>query len=232
MLDITRIRAICFDVDGTLSDTDDLMVARLAPWLRPLARWAGRPPERLARRIVMALDAPFNELYALTDHLGIDDELVRLAAWIGRWLPHRPATFRLVPGVRDMLDTLRPYYPLAVISTRPEASTRAFLEHFNLTSYFKVIVTGQTCPRTKPHPDPVLLAAERLGVPPTACLMVGDTPVDIHSGRTAGAQTVGVLCGFGDEAELRRAGADLILPTTADLLDLLGRPPGSAIIKP
>jgi N-acetyl-D-muramate 6-phosphate phosphatase len=52
-------------------------------------------------------------------------------------------------------------------------------------------------------------------------LMVGDTTVDIHAGRSAGAQTAGVLCGFGEEKELRGAGADHILSTTADLRSLL-----------
>ncbi len=51
--------------------------------------------------------------------------------------------------------------------------------------------------------------------------MVGDATVDIRSGRFAGAQTIGVLCGFGEEAELRRQGADSILRTTADLGALL-----------
>jgi phosphoglycolate phosphatase-like HAD superfamily hydrolase len=53
-----------------------------------------------------------------------------------------------------------------------------------------------------------------MGVFPAQCLMIGDTTVDIRAGKAAGAQTVGVLCGFGEEAELRRWGADLILPTT------------------
>ena len=52
--------------------------------------------------------------------------------------------------------------------------------------------------------------------------MIGDTTVDIRAGRAAGAQTVGVLCGFGSERELRRAGADLILASTAELGEMLG----------
>ena len=51
--------------------------------------------------------------------------------------------------------------------------------------------------------------------------MAGDTTVDIRAGKSAGAQTVGVLCGFGEEPELRRQGADLILPGTADLVKVL-----------
>ena len=53
--------------------------------------------------------------------------------------------------------------------------------------------------------------------------MVGDTPVDIQAGKKAGAQTVGVLCGFGTEKELLRAGADLILKTTSALPEILLR---------
>jgi phosphoglycolate phosphatase len=51
--------------------------------------------------------------------------------------------------------------------------------------------------------------------------MVGDTSVDIRAGKKAGAQTVGVLCGFGMEDELRKCGADLILSNTADLVQVI-----------
>jgi phosphoglycolate phosphatase-like HAD superfamily hydrolase len=60
-----------------------------------------------------------------------------------------------------------------------------------------------------------------MDVPTSSCLMVGDTQVDIITGKKAGAQTVGVLCGFGDKNELERAGADLILDNTADLMGYL-----------
>jgi phosphoglycolate phosphatase len=51
--------------------------------------------------------------------------------------------------------------------------------------------------------------------------MIGDTTVDIRAGKSAGAQTVGVLCGFGEEAELKSWGADLVLESTAQLADVL-----------
>ena len=74
---------------------------------------------------------------------------------------------------------------------------------------------------TKPFPDPIFWAAEQMGVPAANCLMIGDTTVDIRAGRSAGAQTVGVLCGFGEEFELRQRGADEILETTPKLAGLL-----------
>jgi phosphoglycolate phosphatase-like HAD superfamily hydrolase len=86
------------------------------------------------------------------------------------------------------------------------------------------VITARTCWRTKPHPAPVLRAAEELGLLAQACVMVGDTVVDIRAGKRAGAQAIAVLCGFGERGELTAAGADLVLETTADLPDvLLGR---------
>jgi phosphoglycolate phosphatase-like HAD superfamily hydrolase len=73
----------------------------------------------------------------------------------------------------------------------------------------------------KPHPEPLLFAAREMGVQPEECLMIGDTTIDIRTGKSAGAQTVGVLCGFGTERELVAAGAGLVLPTTSDLLAFL-----------
>lgn len=213
-IDPQRVRALCFDVDGTLSDTDDLYVRRLK-------RWIGS--ERLARRLVMWLEAPGNGLLILADRLGIDDEMIKLIDWMYRHRRKRWREFLIIPGVAEMLQRLSRHYPLAVISSRDEHSTRQFLDHFNLTPLFQVIVTALTCEHTKPYPDPILYAAQAIGVRSEACLMIGDTTVDIRAGRAAGAQTVGVLCGFGEENELRRAGADLILPTTADLESVLER---------
>jgi phosphoglycolate phosphatase len=92
-----------------------------------------------------------------------------------------------------------------------------FLKQFDLQKYFDPVVTGLSAPHTKPYPDPILLAARQMGVRPQECLMIGDTTVDMRAGKAAGAQTVGVLCGFGEAPELKQLGADLILETTGDL---------------
>lgn len=218
-LDLQHIQALCFDVDGTLSDTDDLYVNRFSGLLGRLP-WV-RDPERLARRLVMWVESPGNALLGLTDTIGLDDEMIHLIDWMSRHRRHRPPRFLLVPGVEDMLCRLHGHYPMAVVSARDERGTLAFLEHFDLRGYFDVVVTALSAEHTKPYPDPVRLAARKMGVAPDVCLMTGDTTVDIRAGRSAGAQTVGVLCGFGEETELRRAGADLILPGTADLAGAL-----------
>jgi HAD superfamily hydrolase (TIGR01509 family) len=217
-LDLSKIHALCFDVDGTLSDTDDLYAQKVS---RYLPRFLFRDPMRAARRFVMWIESPGNALLGLADTLGIDNEMIAIINWMYRHRKHSPKKFMLVPGVDEMLKHLHGRYPMAVVSARDENGTMAFLYQFDLTKYFDVIVTGLSAKHTKPYPDPILLAAQKMNVPPEYCLMIGDTTVDIRAGKSAGAQTVGVLCGFGEEPELRKFGADMILESTPKLVELL-----------
>jgi HAD superfamily hydrolase (TIGR01549 family) len=216
-LDISRIRALCFDVDGTLSDTDDQYAQRIA---NLLPRFLFPNPMQTARRLVMWVEAPGNALLGFADTIGIDDEMTAFIEWINRNCKHPRKNFLLVPGVDKMLAQMQGRYPMAVVSARDEKSTMRFLNQFDLCKYFDVIVTGLSASHTKPYPDPILLAAQKMGVKPADCLMIGDTTVDIRAGKAAGAQALGVLCGFGEEAELKQLGADLILKSTSDLTEV------------
>lgn len=222
-LDLDRIQALLFDVDGTLSDTDDHLVHRLARLLTPFRMFfPGRDVLHAARRFVMWSEAPGNFLIGLPDRFGLDDELYALIDRFSRaGGGKRIKSFWIIPGVKELLQRLHTRYPMAVVSAREGSSTRKFLEQYDLLPYFDPIVTALSAEHTKPFPDPILFAAKAMGVEPHNCLMVGDTTVDILSARAAGAQSVGVLCGFGEEKELRQKGADLILPTTADLAQVL-----------
>ncbi len=217
-LDHSLVKALCFDVDGTLSDTDDLYVQKV---LFFFPRFLFKDPLRAARRFIMWIEAPGNALLGLADTLGIDDEMMAVIHWLSRRRKHSLKKFLLIPGVDEMLKQLHGHYPMAVVSARDEKGTMTFLEQFDLVKYFDVIVTGLSAKHTKPYPDPILLAAQKMNVAPENCLMIGDTTVDIRAGNSAGAQAVGVLCGFGEESELKKMGADLILQDTTKLLDVL-----------
>jgi phosphoglycolate phosphatase-like HAD superfamily hydrolase len=222
-LDIPRIRALCFDVDGTLSDTDDQFVAKLARFLTPFKFFfPEKSPKPFARKIVMFTEAPGNFLISIPDKLRIDDEIAALGDFIFRKGHNQKSRgFLLIPGVAEALTKLNPHFPMSVVSARGGHSTQIFLDQYNLNPFFRAVATAHTCEHTKPFPDPILWAAGQMGVEPEACLMIGDTTVDIRAARAAGAQSVGVLCGFGEEAELREAGADLILKSTAQLPQVL-----------
>jgi len=217
-LDIPRIKAICFDVDGTLSDTDDMYVQKVKPFF---PSFLFRDPDRAARRFVMWVESPGNALLGLADTLGLDDEMVAIIDWASRHRKRPDKKFLLVPDVADMLARLKGHYPLAVVSARDLRGTMRFLEQFDIVNCFDVIVTGQSVDHTKPYPDPILFAAHHMGVKPEECVMIGDTTVDMRAGTSAGAQTVGVLCGFGEQPELLKFGANLILNSTSELADVL-----------
>jgi len=221
-LDLARIRGLCFDVDGTISDTDDAWVDKTTQIFTPLTRMLKRrEPRRFARWLVMAAESPMNLVMYGMDSLSLDDNYARAFERIARRRGYRHTPFLLMRGARELLDTARKEYPLTVVSARDERSTGVFLDQFELRDHFMEVVTSQTCERTKPYPQPVLHAANAMGVDPQDCVMIGDTTVDILAGRRAGAQTVGLLCGFGTERELRKAGADVVLKDLEELHVLL-----------
>lgn len=222
-LDTDRIQALCFDVDGTLHDTDDQFVLKLAGWLRMMRFLLPRTdPLVLARMIVMSTETPANILYGIPDRLGIDQGIAAFNDWLYlKGLGKSAQPFQLIDGVKEMLFQLRAHYPMSVVSARGGRSTNLFLEHFEIGDLFVAIATAQTCRHTKPYPDPILWAAQQMDVHPQNCLMIGDTTVDIIAGKAAGAQTAGVLCGFGTEDELVQNGADIIFESTAQLTDIL-----------
>ena len=214
-LNLQRIRALCFDVDGTLSDSDDVYASQYAHWLGRLP--LVRDPERLGRRLVMWLESPGNLVMSMSDAIGLDGLAIPTIDWFYRHFPQPQTKYLVVAGVADMLPRLKRRYPIAAISARDERNTMSFLQNCNLLQYFDVVMTALSARHTKPYPDPIVLAAKKMGVLPEQCLMIGDTTVDVRAGKAAGAQTIGVLCGFGEEPELRRLNPDLILKTTADV---------------
>jgi HAD superfamily hydrolase (TIGR01549 family) len=133
----------------------------------------------------MWAEAPGNALLGLTDTIGLDDEIVALIHWSSRYRRESAKTFWLIPGVEGMLKQLKAHYPMSVVSARDEKGTMRFLEQFDLLKYFDAVVTGQSAPHTKPYPDPILLAAQKMGVQPDECLLIGDTRVDMLAGKSA-----------------------------------------------
>lgn len=217
-LDLARIRAICFDVDGTLSDTDDAYVARLNRLFK-VTRFLFRhgDPTRFSRWLVMVTESPMNGLYHWLDVHSLDDEAAKIFSRLAQKGKGKARQFLLMRGAIELLSDLHARYPIAVVSARDETTTASFLEQFELARFFRVVTTSQTCEFTKPFPHPVLHASAVMQVLPEECVMIGDTTVDILAGRRAGAQTIGLLCGFGTEGELRKAGADLIVRDLEEL---------------
>jgi HAD superfamily hydrolase (TIGR01549 family) len=179
-----------------------------------------RNVQRAARHLAGWINDHFNGGLAVLDWLRLDEPAQRLAR---RWglIRGNSAGHALVPvaGTEALVQALYGHYLLGIVSTRTAAEVQVYLAQQGLAGHFAVVVGSDSTARIKPHPQPILWAASRLGIDPRNVVMVGDTAADMQSAQAAGALAVGVLCGFGDRADLHRA--DLVLASTAELAEWL-----------
>lgn len=217
--DPAELDAIFFDMDGTLINTDDADAAR---WAKRASR-VYEAPERAAsagRQIVMSLETPVNGLFTVLDFVGLDTPAVRLLIALNGGTDQQDS-IPPIDGVPDMVRRLAERYRIGIVSTRTAAESDRYTQKMGIRDQIAVIAGRDTTWRIKPHPQPIKWAARQLGLDPMRVLMVGDTTVDVKAGIRSGAWVCAVLCGYGRRTELERAGADLILDTTAELADRL-----------
>lgn len=217
------MRALIFDLDGTLIDT---VYAHVFAWQRALTE-AGLPIDgwRIHRRIGMS-GGLFTRAVAreIGRELGpAEAEAVqrRHGELFRQFLPER----RPLPGARELLADLRAKnitFGIATSGRRPEID--ASLDALALAADTVVIERGDVA-RAKPEPDLFLACQKRLGVEASDCYVVGDAVWDLLAARRAGMLSVGLLSGGYGEDELGRAGAFRVYRDAAELhrsLDELG----------
>ena len=224
-ISLDHIRALLFDLDGTLIDTDEVMGEGLARKLAPIAGlFRNRDPQPFARKLLIALENPLNYAALLMERFGLGRFVMAIADRSRRLkgLGTRDRN-RLVPGADEAVKELAGTYRLGIVTTRTRSDAEEFLRQYELRQLFEVITTRSDVWRLKPHPAPVLRSVNMLGLSPVECCFVGDTELDVLAGRRAGVYSIGVLSGFGMREELERAQADLILPSVAELPAYLSR---------
>ena len=208
------LKAVVFDLDGTLILSVDHIVDC---WQHTVRTCLGREISReevlptLGRMLLEALEdvAPgrgqeLYEVYKAYEHHHHDDRVT------------------LVPGTREVLARLKDAGLLVGIATSKgiEVATRG-LNLFDLVPYFDALVTREDSERHKPYPDPLLVASDRLRVPPNEMIYVGDALVDIQAGEAAGMRTAWVTWGAGTADHFDGVVPDFTFNTMEDALALL-----------
>ncbi len=209
--DVSSIRAVCFDFDGTLADSYPAITAsvnhvRASHGLPPLTeaevrKHVGRGPAYLLEHTVPGGDFERDLALYRVHHPGV----------------MRPGT-RLLPGAAEALAALKHGgRAVAICSNKPRAFTRQLLAHLGIDGLVDVVFGPEDVPRPKPAPDMLRGALARLGVPPAEALYVGDMTVDIETARQAGVRVWVVPTGSDPRSALEEARPDRILDDLHEL---------------
>lgn len=211
-----------FDVDGTLVDSND---AHAAAFVEAFGEFGFQVAfEEVRRRIGEGSDKLIPQL------IGRYDEAIaewKKAIFMARYLPQ----VRAFPAVDRLLEELTTMdLRLAVASSAARDELDALLDVSRAKAYFAEVADADDAERSKPDPDIVLAALDKLRLAAACCVMVGDTPYDAAAACRAGLAFVGVRCGGWADRDLQPAVA--VYEDPADLLANLLKDPGCALRTP
>jgi phosphoglycolate phosphatase len=214
----TAPRAVLFDLDGTLADTAPDLAAAVN-WLRTERGLAPTPYSVLRPTASAGARGMIGAAFGLAP--GDDGyEELRLE-WFDRYQSNMAVESGLFEGIAALLQGIEEAgMAWGVVTNKPARFTDPLIPQIGL-SHARCIVSGDTTPHAKPHPEPLLEAARRLDISPRDCWYVGDDLRDIEAGRAAGMLTVACAWGYCGAIEPSTWGADFLCATPLDLLDLL-----------
>jgi HAD superfamily hydrolase (TIGR01509 family) len=205
------VLVLLFDIDGTLLDTLDAIVASMNAALSELG--AGTlTKDELRPLIGMPVERQMDILRGMRGPIVgqiTDRYYTHFMELVEGGLP-------LYDGVRETLPLLADH-PIGTMTTRRKNGAQRMLEVAGIDSFFKAIVGGDEVSRPKPFPDLPLFSARTLGAAPESCVIIGDAPVDILAGRAARMWTIAATYGYGSRGALSDAKPHAMIDRFADL---------------
>ena len=211
------MRLIVYDLDGTLVDTLDDITASANRMLEHL----GLPPVP-ASEVRGYVGRGIQELVQRC--LGTEDERLLergLRLYREDYGRHLLDHSRLYPGARETLEHFKRLgRPQAVITNKPDPYSAQILAGLGAAGYFTAVIAGDAAYPKKPDPASLRALMERHGAAPADTVFIGDSPVDVETGRRAGVLTVAVTHGLADARELAAAAPDATVGGFAELVAL------------
>lgn len=204
------IRALIFDLDGTLVDSlpdlaaavNDLMAAN---------GFAPHTPRAVASMVGKGVPVLVQKAFAAHGIAVTGDVLARhVKTYLGFYEPRATRLTRLFPHTAETVKELARTYRLAVCTNKPTAVSREIVDSLGIGSEIAVVVGGDSGVAPKPAPDMMWLVAERLGLARDEVLMVGDSANDVASAKAAGVKVAVVRYGYTD-IPADKLGADFVM---------------------
>lgn len=220
--DAHSIRLLIFDLDGTLIDSRLDLVHSVNAALRHLKR-AELPDDLIASYV--GDGAPMLIRRALGDEAD-DENLVGsgLEFFLSYYREHKLDHTKLYDGVKEALQTIHHSAnglgrKMAVLTNKPVNASRGIVEGLGIAPFFSHVYGGNSFPTKKPDPQGARMILEESGAKPEETLMVGDSGVDVLTGRNAGLWTCGVTYGFAPHT-LQNVSPDIVVDTARELAQL------------
>ncbi len=213
------IKAVLFDLDGTLADTaPDLGYAlnrlRSTRGLAPLPLAATRPFTSHGARGLLGVG--FNLQPGDAGYDALREEFLAI------YTENLCRETRLFPGMPELLDALEARaLPWGVVTNKQERYTLPLLEQLGIGRRAACVIGGDTTGKSKPSPEPLLAASRALKVEPAACIFVGDDRHDVEAGRAAGMKVAVAKWGYLNGNDPENWNADWLIEKPQDLLRYL-----------
>jgi phosphoglycolate phosphatase len=206
------LRAVLFDWDGTLVDSAE---KTFACYVRVFSAYG-----------IAFDDTAFERTYSPDWYRTYEEVGLPREHWPeadARWLScYETEPSRLLPGARAMLERLGGAGLVqGIVSSGDGSRVRREILDLGLAGFFAAVVCGGETARRKPHPEPLLLALERLALPPYGTVYVGDSPEDVAMARAAGVASVGVPGRFPNREALAASVPDVLVSSLEAVADAL-----------
>jgi phosphoglycolate phosphatase len=217
------VKMVMIDLDGTLIDTVPDLAAAANRMLADLGR-PGWPLEKAATWIGNGV--PRFVKRNLTGEMWGEPETALFERALALFQNHYGASVsglsRAFPGVVEGLDQLQAAgFQLACITNKAEAFTLPLLRDLGLNGYFKLVLSGDSLPKQKPDPLPLLHACRHFGITPDHGVLVGDSSNDVQAARAAGMPVICVTYGYNHGHDIRESHPDAVVDSLAEVVPQL-----------